>query len=200
MKGNHKKFFWIAFSVVCAVFLSTIIAYRITFDGDISNDSNDWANFATFVASIGTMLFTALNALVFYLLTSTFNDWNYQSQRYEKQRRVVNQFNNNIRKIFILDPEGTPMCDIHPQVFQDPTSILQWLKGLKIHKDILPTLGGNEYDNFIKEFIEFYDNHFHPFTEDSATMMRYEDYMISRLYSQAIHLENEMYKDLMVLP
>lgn len=200
MKGNHKKIFWIAFPVVCVVFLSTIIAYRITFDGGISNDSNDWANFATFVASIGTMLFTALNVLVFYLLTSAFNDWNYQSQRYEKQRMVVNQFNSNIRKIFIPDPEGTPMCDMHPQAFQDPTSILQWLKGLKIHKDILPTFGSNEYDNFIKEFTEFYDNHFHPFTEDSATMVQYEDYMISRLYSQAMRLENEMFKNLMVLP
>ena len=71
----------------------------MTFSGDLSTDSNDWIAFATLVGSIGTMLFTGLNVLVFYMLTSTIAKRKENYQKYERQKQLVSQFNRNINSV-----------------------------------------------------------------------------------------------------
>lgn len=68
MNKYQKIIFGVSFALIGIVICVCILVYRITFSGDLSTDSNDWIAFATLVGSIGTMLFTGLNVLVFYML------------------------------------------------------------------------------------------------------------------------------------
>lgn len=68
MNKCQKIIFGVFFALIGIVICVCIAVYRITFSGDLSTDSNDWIAFSTLVGSIGTMLFTGLNVLVFYML------------------------------------------------------------------------------------------------------------------------------------
>lgn len=68
MNKYQKIIFGVSFALILVIICVSIVVYWMTFGGGLSTDSNDWIVFATLVGSIGTMLFTGLNVLVFYML------------------------------------------------------------------------------------------------------------------------------------
>lgn len=68
MNKYQKIIFGVSFALILVIICVSIVVYWMTFGGNLSTDSNDWIVFATLVGSIGTMLFTGLNVLVFYML------------------------------------------------------------------------------------------------------------------------------------
>lgn len=68
MNKYQKIIFGVSFVLILVIICVSIVVYWMTFGGGLSTDSNDWIVFATLVGSIGTMLFTGLNVLVFYML------------------------------------------------------------------------------------------------------------------------------------
>lgn len=68
MNKYQKIIFGVSFALILVIICVSIVVYWMTFGGGLSTDSNDWIVFATLVDPIGTMLFTGLNVLVFYML------------------------------------------------------------------------------------------------------------------------------------
>ncbi len=68
MNKYQKIIFGVSFALILVIICVRIVVYWMTFSGGLSTDSNDWIVFATLVGSIGIMLFTGLNVLVFYML------------------------------------------------------------------------------------------------------------------------------------
>lgn len=128
MNKNQKIIFVVSFALILVIICVCIVVYRITFSGNLSTDSNDWIAFATLVGSIGTMLFTGLNVLVFYMLTATIAKRKEAYQKYERQKQLVSQFNRNINSVFSLDIDGNPSCDVNSELF---IKLLDWLQKIK---------------------------------------------------------------------
>lgn len=152
MNKYQKITFGVSFALIGIVICVCIAVYRITFSGDLSTDSNDWIAFSTLVGSIGTMLFTGLNVLVFYMLTSSIAKHNDIHWKYEQQVQLVNQFNRVINSVFSIDIDGNPSCDVNSILF---TKVIDWLQKVQRKKTILPTLGSDDYQTFIEDLKGF---------------------------------------------
>lgn len=152
MNKYQKIIFGVSFALICIVICVCIAVYRITFNVNLSTDSNDWIAFATIVGSIGTMLFTGLNVLVFYMLTSTIAKHNNIHWKYEQQVQLVNQFNRVINSVFSLDTDGNPSCDVNTALLP---KVIDWLQKGQRKQTILPTLGSEDYKTFIEDFKGF---------------------------------------------
>lgn len=152
MSKYQKIIFGVSFALILVIICVGIVVYRMTFGGDLSTDSNDWIVFATLVGSIGTMLFTGLNVLVFYMLTSTIAKHNDIHWKYEQQVQLVNQFNRVINSVFSLDTDGNPSCDVNAALLP---RVIDWQQKVQRKKTILPTLGSEDYKTFIEDFKGF---------------------------------------------
>jgi len=149
----YFRAFYVFFFLILATLIVALILYCCTFNGGISQNSADWSAFATFIGSIGTMLFTALNVWAFFNLTSIIahNEEKYKIQ--DRQFECVNKFRQGLYRIFSLSSAIEFQCEVP----DDNTLVKskEWLMGFKKHKDILPILGEKEYDDLIEKYIEF---------------------------------------------
>lgn len=152
MNKYQKIIFGVSFALILVIICVSIVVYWMTFGGGLSTDSNDWIVLATLVGSIGTMLFTGLNVLVFYMLTSTIAKHNEIHWKYEQQTQLVNQFNRVINSVFSLDPDGNPSCDVNAALLP---RVIDWQQKVQRKKTILPTLGSDDYQTFIEDFKGF---------------------------------------------
>ena len=76
---------------MCIVITSVLtILYFTQFNGELSDDIDDWANFSSFIYGISTVVLTFLNVYLFYRLTSFANEINSKSQ--ETSTKIVNTF------------------------------------------------------------------------------------------------------------
>lgn len=180
MNKYQKIIFGVSFALILVIICVSIVVYWMTFSGDLSTDSNDWIVFATLVGSIGTMLFTGLNVLVFYMLTSTIAKHNDIHWKYEQQTQLVNQFNRVINSVFSLDTDGNPSCDVNAALL--PT-VIDWLQKGQRKQTILPTFGSEDYQTFIEDFKGF-----------CLAYKESESYEDPRMAFNGIHPEKEAYK------
>lgn len=180
MNKYQKIIFGVSFALICIVICVCIAVYRITFNVNLSTDSNDWIAFATLVGSIGTMLFTGLNVWVFYTLTSTIARRKESYQKYERQKQLVSQFNRNINSVFSLDTDGNPSCDVNAALLP---KVIDWLQKGQRKQTILPTLGSDDYQTFINDFKDF-----------CLAYKESESYEDPRMAFNGIHPEKEAYK------
>lgn len=155
MKNHYwrgHRVFYVLFGVILVTLMVALLLYCRTFNGGISQDPSDWSAFATFIGSIGTMLFTALNVWVFFYLTSSIAQYNDQFVLKEKQMECINSFSHTLSVVFPISPYNEPMCDIPDKYLG---KALDWFRNFKSHKDILPTLNEEAYDRFIDQYQEF---------------------------------------------
>lgn len=202
MHKYQKIIFGVSFALIGIVICVCILVYRITFSGDLSTDSNDWIVFAILVGSIGTMLFTGLNVLVFYMLTSTIAKHNEIHWKYEQQVQLVNQFNRVINSVFSLDPDGDPSCDVNAALL---TRVIDWLQKVQRKKTILLTLGSDNYKAFIEDFKGFcqaYQDSESPDCEDPRMAFSgiYPEEEAYKLYRKANDLIFKMFDDMVDIP
>mgnify|MGYP004488401205 FL=1 len=180
MNKYQKIIFGVSFALILVIICVSIVVYWMTFGGNLSTDSNDWIVFATLVGSIGTMLFTGLNVLVFYMLTSTIAKHNEIHWKYEQQVQLVNQFNRVINSVFSLDPDGNPSCDVNATLL---TRVIDWLQKVQRKQTILPTFGSDNYKAFINDFKDF-----------CLAYKESESYGDPRMAFSGIYPEEEAYK------
>ena len=152
MNKCQKIVFGVSFALILVVICVCVVLYRMVFNGGLSTDSNDWIAFATLVGSIGTMLFTGLNVLVFYMLTSAIAQRDSTYKKREQQITIVNRFHNNIVYLFTRDEDGNPSCEVNSKLF---LRAIDWFEKIKKHKSLLPTLGNKDYVDFVEEFRTF---------------------------------------------
>lgn len=202
MNKYQKIIFGVSFALILVIICVSIVVYWMTFGGGLSTDSNDWIVFATLVGSIGTMLFTGLNVLVFYMLTSTIAKHNEIHWKYEQQVQLVNQFNRVINSVFSLDPDGNPSCDVNAALL---TRVIDWLQKVQRKKTILPTLGSDDYQTFINDFKDFclaYQYSESPDCEDPRMAFSgiYPEEEAYKLYRKANDLIFKMFDDMVDVP
>lgn len=202
MNKNQKIIFGVFFALICIVICICIVVYRITFNGGLSTDSNDWIAFATLIGSIGTMLFTGLNVCVFYTLTSTIAKHNEIQWKYGQQMQLVNQFNRVINAVFSLDADGNPSCGINAALLP---RVIDWLQKVQKKKTILPTFGSDNYKAFIEDFKGFcqaYQYSESPDCEDPrmAFAGKFPEEEAYKLHRKASDLIFEMFDDMVDIP
>lgn len=153
MEKQSKRYrieFYVSYCVILATIFILFMLY-CTFNGGISTSSSDWSNFATFLGSIGTMLFTALNVWVFFHLTLSIAQNESQFVLQERQIACINKFSHAISFIFPIS-SNEPTCDIKEDILWKS---LDWFKNFNTHKDILPTLEEKSYEEFINKYHDF---------------------------------------------
>lgn len=199
MNKRQKIVFGVSFALILVAICVCIILYRMVFNGGLSTeDSNDWIAFATLVGSIGTMLFTGLNVLVFYMLTSAIAQRDSTYKKREQQITIVNRFHGNISSLFIPDKEGHPICEVNSKLFIQATD---WFEKIKKHKSLLPTLGSKDYVDFVEEFRTFCGR----YTMDCENERfvfdgHYADEVAYKLYLKAREISFKMLDDIVPLP
>ena len=88
MKTKGKFFLAVSLILLLAVLIVPYYLY-VGRGTAISNDANDWADFATYFAAFGTMLFTALYAFAFISLQGAINK-NTEAQNGKNERKDRN--------------------------------------------------------------------------------------------------------------
>ena len=153
MEKQSKRYrieFYVSYCVILATIFILFMLY-CTFNGGISTSSSDWSNFATFLGSIGTMLFTALNVWVFFHLTLSIAQNESQFVLQERQIACINKFSHAILFVF-PNSSNESACDVKEDILE---KALDLFKNFKKHKDILPTLNGKSYEEFITQYQDF---------------------------------------------
>lgn len=66
-KRKHEKHLpYLIIFVSIATILSSIVAYRFRFKGNLSSDSNDWGNFGSYIGAITTAVVVLINLYLIY--------------------------------------------------------------------------------------------------------------------------------------
>ena len=95
---QHFERYWVYY-LIGVVFLVGVLvcvaAYRPAVGSGISDKNADWGNFGAFFWGFGTMCFTLLNVIVFYLLQQSI----YRKQIYDTYRNVLNEL---VEKFMVL--------------------------------------------------------------------------------------------------
>lgn len=76
---NKKKVhivFWIFFPLSIALTIALLVVYFVQFNGALSYDISDWADFSSFIYGLSTVFLTSINVWLFYRLTSSANEIN----------------------------------------------------------------------------------------------------------------------------
>lgn len=147
----------IAFIGIMIILLILLGLYFYQFHGELSTEISDWANWSTFFAGIGTMLFTGLNVWVLIAINKSIMRREEELYNFELQKMAINNYRRWIYKFFEPDDEhGTAEIDTKQLV---PSK--DFLKQLAIYQKVLPTFGSDKYLNFRKDFDEFAKNCFY---------------------------------------
>ena len=179
MKKRQNTILFVCYTAIFIVMSVCIGAYCWIFNS--SSDINDGISLATLVSSIGTMLISGTNVLVFIKLTSSIAEREELYKKQEQQKVVANRFQQNISNIFIPDEIGKPICEIRQDVL---LQAMDWFEKIRKHKTILPTLGSDEYDTFVNEFRKFCNNY--QLAEDDKTIFQGKEPNITyELYRKA---------------
>lgn len=198
MNKCQKIVFGVSFALIFVVICVCVVLYRMVFNGGLSTDSNDWIAFATLVGSIGTMLFTGLNVLVFYMLTSAIAQRDSTYKKREQQITIVNRFHNNISSLFIPDKDGHPICEVNSKLF---LQAIDWFEKIKKHKSLLPTLGSKDYADFVEEFRTFCRRYTMDYEDERIAFEGHcADEVAYRLYLKARDISFKMLNDIVPLP
>ena len=141
----------IAFIGIMIILLILLGLYFYQFHGELSTEISDWANWSTFFAGIGTMLFTGLNVWVLIAINKSIMRREEELYNFELQKMAINNYRRWMYKFFEPDDEhGTAKIDNKLLV---PSK--DFLKQLAIYQKVLPTFGSDKYLNFRKDFDEF---------------------------------------------
>lgn len=193
----NKIAFWVSFVITLIIIGICIITYHGVFNGGLSDNSNDWIAFSTLVGSIGTMLFTGLNVVVFYMLTSTIDKRDRLYRIREQQISIVNKFHSGVQQLFHPNPEGVPSCECNSELF---LRAIDWFQKIKRHKDILPTLNSKAYDDFIKDFQDFCKTYTYYGDDRTAFDGRNPQEIAYDIYCKARNIGFELLNDVDNLP
>lgn len=186
-----QKIFIVFFILILVVICICIVLYRMVFNGGLSTDSNDWIAFATLVGSIGTMLFTGLNVIVFYVLTSVIEENRQLENKKKKQLELINQFNNNVEGLFHFDEDGE-FVDVPSRVLKRAE---RWFEERKNSSSLLPTLGKKHYSDFVSAFGKFCEDY--KFSVNSETWQGHSPSQRAfDLYKQALEIVSALLKDM----
>ncbi len=196
----HTKIFYISVSVIFVVLIGIIIVYCIVFNNEYNNPSF-WSDLVTGIGTIGTMLFTVINVLVFFKLTTSIAYKKEQHKIQEKQFEYINKFSHTISIIFPISIDNEFACDIPDEQF---SKSIEWFNGFRKHKDLLPVLGETEYEEFIKQYIEFcgkYRDYKNYNGEESKEIFEghepEEEYY--HLYLKALNIKNKMLDNIITI-
>lgn len=191
MNKCQKIKFGVFFALILIAICICIVCYRKAFNGDLSTDSNDWIAFATLVGSIGTMLFTGLNVYVFYMLTSTIEEQKVSERKQKRQLEIINRFKRNIDTLFQFDEKGD-FVHVHLGTLQ---KLGYWLEELKNFSSLLPTLGKENYADFVSAFSKFCEDY--KFPVNSETWQGHgPGQRAFELYKQALGIVSALLKDM----
>lgn len=183
--------FGVFFAIILIVICICIVLYRMVFNGGLSADSNDWIAFATLVGSIGTMLFTGLNVYVFYMLTSTVEEQKVSERKQKRQLEIINRFRHNMDTLFLFDENGD-FVHVHLGTLQ---KLEYWLKELKNFSSLLPTLGKENYADFVSSFGKFCEDY--KYSVDSEAWQGHNSGQRAfELYKQALGIVSALLKDM----
>lgn len=180
MKTKGKFFLAVSLILLLAVLIVPYYLY-VGRGTAISNDANDWADFATYFAAFGTMLFTALYAFAFISLQGAINK-NTEAQNGKNERKdrnnvllvlsiaTSNLIQQSIEKIatFAIG-EKISENDYHTLMSWN-NQIAMYLTGINKHKNYIAEenqdyIGGMlENNQKIREDIEYIFQH--NFTEN----------------------------------
>lgn len=191
MNKCQKIVFGVSFALILIVICVCVVLYRMAFNGGLSTDSNDWIAFATLVGSIGTMLFTGLNVIVFYMLTSVIEENRQLENKKKKQLELINQFNNNIERLFQFDEDGE-FVDVPSRVLKRAE---RWFEGRKTFSSLLPTLGEKRYSDFVSAFGKFCEDYKFPVNSE-MWQGHSPDQRAFDLYKQALEIVSALLKDI----
>ena len=198
MNKCQKIVFGVSFALILVVICVCVVLYRMVFNGGLSTDSNDWIAFATLVGSIGTMLFTGLNVIVFYMLTSAIAQRDSTYKKREQQITIVNRFHSNILCIFTPDESGNPSCEVNAKLF---LRAIDWFEKIKKHKSLLPILGSKDYVDFVDEFRTFCGKYTIDCGDERIVFDgHYAEEVAYRLYLKARDISFKMLDDIVPLP
>ena len=92
---EHFERHWVkyAFGIVAAAFVIIFwFAYLPQFEHTLSKRNEDWGNFGAFFWGFGTMCFTLLNAIIFYIISQRL----YRKQIYDTYRVALDRLTLNL--------------------------------------------------------------------------------------------------------
>ncbi len=190
MSKCQKIKFEVFFALVLIAICICMVFYRKAFNGDLSTDSNDWIAFSTLVGSIGTMLFTGLNVYVFYMLTSTIEEQKVSERKQKRQLEIINRFKRNVDTLFQFDENGD-FVHVHLRTLQ---KLEYWLEELKNFSTLLPTLGKENYADFVSAFSKFCEDYKYPVDSEAWRGHCYGQRAFD-LYKQALGIVSALLKD-----
>ena len=75
-----KILFGVGIFLSAALIVALLVVYFIQFNGELSPEISDWADFGTFIYSFATVALTILNVCLFFMLTKSANEINSHSQ------------------------------------------------------------------------------------------------------------------------
>lgn len=181
----------IAFIGIMIILLILLGLYFYQFHGELSTEISDWANWSTFFAGIGTMLFTGLNVWVLIAINESIMRREEELYNFELQKMALNNYRRWIYRFFTPnDTEGTAEIDTKQLV---PSK--DFLKQLAIYQKVLPTFGSDKYLNFRKDFDEFAKNCF--YNDPTIWRNSSEDKEAYVLFMQAREIMFELTNDIL---
>ena len=181
----------IAFIGIMIILLILLGLYFYQFHGELSTEISDWANWSTFFAGIGTMLFTGLNVWVLIAINKSIMRREEELYNFELQKMAINNYRRWMYKFFEPDDEhGTAEIDTKQLV---PSK--DFLKQLAIYQKVLPTFGSDKYLNFRKDFDEFAKNCF--YNDPTDWQNSSEDKEAYVLFMQAREIMFELTNDML---
>lgn len=136
------------FVCIMVIILVLLGLYFCQFHGELSTEISDWANWSTFIAGIGTMLFTGLNVWVLIAINESIMRHEEELSNFELQKMTINNYRRWMYNVFKPDDtEGIAKIDNKLLV---PSK--DFLKQLTVYQKVLPTFGSEKYHNFCKDF------------------------------------------------
>ena len=103
MKQHLKRYgiYYLVGFVILVGVVVCIAAYRPAVGTDISNQNADWGNFGAFFWGFGTMCFTLLNVIVFYIISQRIYRRDFYNAYRDALNRLIEAFlstqnNNNV--------------------------------------------------------------------------------------------------------
>lgn len=139
------------FICIMVIILVLLVLYFCQFHGELSTEISDWANWSTFIAGIGTMLFTGLNVWVLITINESIMRREEELSNFELQKMALNNFRRWMYRFFMPDDEQGTANFKRDWLGQSR----DYIESLSVYKNILPTFGSATYEKFCNSFIDF---------------------------------------------
>ena len=166
-----------------------LLVYFSNFNGALSDNISEWADFSTFISNFSIVLLTALNIWVFYKLTYHVARHEETERLFELRKALINSFTHCMYSVFTHIDEENMTCALNTTYI---TRAKDHFESMRRFSRAMKSFGSREYNEFIQAYEQLCKEYANGEVEGNTTI----DQQAYKVLSLAREVRNNLYYEL----